>query len=90
MAIILGSFGMMISFLIIMCYVVAISFTLWMAIDAGKQDRFWWLVLIVSIPIIGAVIYFITEKKHEYGKVEPHHLHTTQTEEEHEHAPKAS
>lgn len=69
-------------------YILLIAFTLWMAVDAGKQDRFWWVVLIVGIPVIGSAVYFITEKKHEYARAEDHHLHTSETESQHEHAPK--
>lgn len=52
-------------------YIFAISFTVWMAIDAGKQDKFWWLVLIIGVPLVGAVIYFFVEKKGDYAKITP-------------------
>lgn len=81
-------FGIVITFVVVFCYIITIAFTLWMAIDAGKQDRFWWLVIIIGVPIIGPGAYYFTEKKHEYVKVEPHHIHTSETEEQHEHAPK--
>ena len=68
-------------------YIVIISFTLWMAIDAGKQDRFWWVVLIVGIPIVGSAAYYFTEKKHEYAKEETHHVHDSETESQHEKTP---
>lgn len=70
------------------CYILVIAFTVWMAIDAGKQDRFWWLVCIIGIPVIGPSVYYFTEKKHEYAKVAIHHIHESETEEQHEHAPK--
>lgn len=69
-------------------YILLIAFTLWMAVDAGKQDRFWWVVLIIGVPVIGSAVYFITEKKHEYARAEDHHVHTSETENQHEHAPK--
>ena len=69
-------------------YVFLISFILWMTVDASKQDRFWWVVLIVGVPIIGAVLYYFTEKKHEYAKLQPHHIHTSATENQHEVSPK--
>ncbi len=69
-------------------YIFVIAFTLWMAIDAGKQDRFWWLVLIIGIPFVGSSVYFFTEKKHEYAKAEPHHVHESETEAQHEMTPK--
>lgn len=81
-------FGVLITLIIASCYIVAISFTVWMAIDAGKQDRFWWLVIIIGVPIIGPGAYYFTEKKHEYAKVSPHHIHNSETEEQHEKAPR--
>lgn len=69
-------------------YILIGAFILWMSIDAGKQDRFWWLVVIVGIPIIGAVVYYFTEKKHEYAKAPVHHIHQSETENQHEHSPR--
>ena len=69
-------------------YIIVIAFTIWMAVDAGKQDRFWWIVLIIGVPVIGSAAYYLTEKKHEYVKAEPHHIHTGETETQHEQAPK--
>lgn len=80
--------GAVMSFIIIGAYVLVASFILWMAVDAAKQDRFWWIVCILGVPIIGAAVYYFTEKKHEYAKVESHHIHTSETEEQHEVAPK--
>lgn len=68
-------------------YIFVIAFTLWMAIDAGKQDRFWWMVLILGIPFVGSGVYFFTEKKHEYAKADSHHVHDKETEEQHEVTP---
>ena len=82
---IVGSF---VTFVVVACYLVTVSFTIWMMIDAGKQDRFWWLTLIIGIPVIGAAVYYFSEKKHEYIKVSPHRLHTSETEEQHEVSPK--
>lgn len=81
-------FGAFMSFIIVGAYVLVASFILWMAVDAAKQDRFWWLVCILGIPIIGAAVYYFTEKKHEYAKIESHHIHTSETEEQHEVTPK--
>ena len=69
-------------------YVFLISFILWMTVDASKQDRYWWVVVIIGVPILGAVLYYLTEKKHEYAKLEPHHIHTSATENQHEVSPK--
>lgn len=50
-------------------YVIAAAFILWMLVDAAKQDNFWWLVIILGIPIIGAIMYYFLEKKRDYIKV---------------------
>lgn len=65
-------------------YILVISFILWMAIDAAKQDRYWWIVLITGVPIVGASVYYFTEKKHIYAEAPSHHIHTSETEIEHE------
>jgi hypothetical protein len=65
-----------------------IAFTVWMIIDAGKQDRFWWLTLIIGVPVIGAAAYYFTEKKHEYRSAPLHYVHISETEQQHEKAPK--
>lgn len=80
--------SMLLTMVVYSAYIMIISFIVWMAVDAGKQDRFWWIVLIVGIPIIGAVAYYYTEKKHEYAMLPSHHIHTSETEEEHEKTPK--
>lgn len=82
-------FGMLLTFVTYASYVFLIAFTLWMAIDAGKQDRFWWMVLIIGIPFVGGFAYYFTEKKHEYAKASPHHIHDSETESQHENAPSA-
>ncbi|MBP6948764.1 MAG: hypothetical protein KBC41_00345 [Candidatus Pacebacteria bacterium] len=73
---------------VVFCYIVTISFVVWMIVDSAKQDRFWWLVGIIGVPIIGATIYYLTEKKHQYRQIEPHHIHESETEQQHENAPK--
>lgn len=81
-------FGLIATLFVAASYILVIAFTVWMIIDAGKQDRFWWLTLIIGVPIIGPGAYYFTEKKHEYARVPPHHLHNSETEEQHEVAPK--
>ena len=76
--------GALIALIVTICYILVISFTIWMAIDAGKQDRFWWLTLVLGLPVIGPAVYYFTEKKHEYVKIPPHHIHKSLTEEQHE------
>lgn len=48
---------------------LALSFMAWMVIDAGRQDKFWWIVFILGLPFVGAIVYFFVEKKHEYMKI---------------------
>lgn len=80
--------GMLATLIVYGAYIIIIAFTLWMAIDAAKQDRFWWIVIIIGIPCIGSVVYYYTEKKHEYAIAPSHHVHTSETEEQHEQTPK--
>lgn len=81
-------FGALVTFIVAACYIIMIAFTVWMLIDAGKQDRFWWLTVIVGVPVIGAAVYYFTEKKHEYRQAPVRYIHTSETEEQHEKAPK--
>ena len=69
-------------------YIVLFSFIFWMIVDAAKQDRFWWVVIILGLPVVGSVVYFYTEKKHEYAKIASRHIHSGETEEQHEVTPK--
>lgn len=64
--------------------IIAGSFVIWMLVDAAKQDRFWWVVLILGVPFVGAAVYYLTEKKHEYAKAPSHHIHQSETEAQHE------
>lgn len=81
-------FGALMLLVVAASYIIMIAFTLWMLIDAGKQDRFWWLVVIIGIPVIGPAVYYFTEKKHEYRSAPLHYVHTSETEQQHEKAPK--
>jgi uncharacterized membrane protein (DUF485 family) len=76
-----------ISFIVYGVFIIIFSFTIWMAVDAAKQDRFGWVVLIAGIPFIGSVVYYYTEKKHEYAKAPSHHIHHSETESQHEVTP---
>ncbi len=79
---------MFIRFAVYWSVIFVVSFTVWMSVDAAKQDRFWWIVMILGIPFIGPAVYYVTEKKHEYKKAENHHVHVSETESQHEQAPK--
>ena len=68
--------SMVVTFIVYSAYIILIAFTVWMAVDAGKQDRFWWIVLILGVPVIGGAAYYMTEKKHEYARMTSHHIHT--------------
>lgn len=81
-------FNVFLTGVVLFCYVVTVSFIVWMSVDAAKQDRFWWLSCIIGIPVIGAAVYYLTEKKHQYRKIESHYIHESETETQHENAPK--
>lgn len=60
---------LLVKFLTYTLYIMVLSFILWMAVDAGKNDKFWWMVVIVGVPGIGAAVYFFVEKKGDYFKL---------------------
>ncbi len=76
--------GILTTLVVYIAYMFVIAFTFWMAVDAGKQDRFWWVLIVLGIPLIGPAVYFFTEKKHEYAKIPSHHIHNSPTEMQHE------
>lgn len=61
--------GLLFGFIIYGSYVILFSFITWMSVDAGKNDKFWWMVFIIGMPGIGAVVYYFVEKKHDYAKI---------------------
>lgn len=81
-------FTLLITMVIYMAWMLVIAFTIWMVVDAAKQDRFWWVLIVIGIPFIGPAAYFFTEKKHEYAKAPNHHVHESETESQHEQTPK--
>ncbi len=83
-------FTLLLSVFVYALYIVVIAFTLWMVVDAGKQDRFWWLLLVIGVPVIGPAVYFFVEKKHEYKRAPHMHVERSETEEQHERAPDTS
>lgn len=44
-------------------------FIILMSIDAIKNGKLLWLIAILGVPLIGVVIYFFVEKKHDYMKL---------------------
>lgn len=70
------SFSTLLSALVLLAmYVIAISFMVWMVVDAAKNDKFWWLVFILMLPFIGALLYYFTEKKKMYSHEHISHVH---------------
>lgn len=63
-------------------YVLAAAFVIWMSVDAAKQDKFWWLVLVIGLPLIGAIVYYFVEKKGDYMKTTPVHTEKKEAKEE--------
>lgn len=59
------------------CYTTVFTFIIWMAIDAGKQDKFFWMIIIIGIPLIGSIVYYFVEKKKDYMTTSGHwgHVH---------------
>jgi uncharacterized membrane protein YeiB len=62
-------FGVMIMLFTFLIYAFGIAFMLWMLVDAARQDKFLWVVIIVALPVIGALVYFFVEKEREYAKI---------------------
>lgn len=58
-------------------YATVFAFIVWMVVDAAKQDKFFWVILIAGIPIIGASVYYFVEKKKDYMTTSGHfgHVH---------------
>lgn len=76
--------GMVLELVTYSAFIIIFSFSAWMCVDAAKQDRFWWIVIILGVPVIGPAVYYFTEKKHEYAKAPSHHVHESETEAQHE------
>ena len=76
--------GMILEVIMYGAIIIVFSFSAWMCVDAAKQDRFWWIVIILGVPIIGPAVYYFTEKKHDYAKAKSHHIHDSETEAQHE------
>ncbi len=52
-----------------LCLLFGLSFVLWMAVDAAKGDKYWWIVFILGFPLVGGAVYYFVEKKHDYAKL---------------------
>ena len=59
---------------VVFMFVFVVSFIFWMAIDAAKQDKFWWLMVIVGVPFVGSVVYYFVEHEHDYAKLPKSHI----------------
>jgi len=51
-------------------YILVLAFMFWMMVDSAKHDRFWWIVIIIALPLVGALIYYAVERKHLYKKMQ--------------------
>ncbi len=76
--------GIIVELFVYAAFIVVFSFSAWMIVDAAKQDRFWWIAIILGVPFVGVIVYYLTEKKHEYAKAPSHHIHESETEAQHE------
>jgi hypothetical protein len=56
--------------LLLALYISFIAFFVRMAINAWKSQKFLWLAAIICFPIVGSVLYFFIEEKHDYAKAE--------------------
>lgn len=50
-------------------YVMLFVFVLLMLIDALRSRKYWWVVIILFLPFVGATAYFFIEKKGDYMKL---------------------
>jgi uncharacterized membrane protein YeiB len=60
---------------VFLIYVVLFSFIFWMAVDAAKQDKVFWLFIIIGLPVIGSAVYYFVEKKKDYVTTSGHWGH---------------
>ena len=51
-------------------FLLMLFFMLWMAVDAAKGDKYWWIVLILGVPLVGSIVYYFVEKKRDYSRIE--------------------
>lgn len=51
-------------------FLLALSFIFWMAVDAAKSDKYWWVVFVIGMPLVGGIVYYFVEKKHDYMKLD--------------------
>ena len=63
-------------------YIVPASFVIWMAVDAAKQDKFFWVIIIIGLPVLGSLVYYFVEKKRDYMTTSAHfgHIHRRRKE----------
>lgn len=62
-------FGFLVIMLTYFVYVIGLSLMIWMIVDAAKSDKYWWVAIMVALPLIGSLIYFFVEKEHDYEKI---------------------
>lgn len=64
------SLGILAVVITLATYVFTLGFIILMMIDSLKNGKILWFVGIVLFPLVGAVVYYFTEKKHDYAKVD--------------------
>lgn len=67
----LFSIGILAVVITLATYVFSLCFIVWMMIDALMSRKYLWFFGILVFPLIGAIVYFFTEKKHDYGHIPP-------------------
>ena len=65
----LFSLGIVLVMITLATYVFSLFFIVWMMIDALTHKKILWFIGILLFPLVGAIVYFFTEKKHDYAKI---------------------
>ena len=65
------SLGIVVVVITLATYIFALGFIIFMMIDALKHGRILWFIGIVLFPLVGAIVYYFTEDKHDYAHVPP-------------------
>ena len=63
------SLGIVLVMITLATYVFSLGFIVWMMIDSLMNKKILWFIGIVIFPLVGAIVYYFTEKKHDYAKI---------------------